>query len=442
MDRRTCTKAVAAGLAGVLLTGSKQTRADEQTKGDAMQPFMPLKELPFSASPIVRSEVPAAVNSLLIGAIFPFTGAIGKLGADSFDGANAALQLINDRGGVNGRPVEWVVSDGFSPDEAARQVERMIQRTGVRFIIGGTGSGQSIAVSRVCERHGVVFWVQNSWTSDLFAHHPKYTFRPNVYAALVEAAAVDYVVKQIAPNIQPSHLRVAVINENGPYGVSCAVETVKALAAVGISPLIQRPYDGSADDLSDFVRVLKEADVQVIFASSLIHDSIVLMKAIRKASFQPKAIMTSSAGFGLYTLLEAGDVIDGVFSANAPAHVSPRALNRTGRDLFREYSRRLKANTGREPTAFNAQGFVAAYSLLHDVLPNAKDINDPASVRNAAISADVPIGTYPNGWGLKFNETGQNQRLAASIDQWQSESLVTVAPTEISLAPARTATAR
>jgi branched-chain amino acid transport system substrate-binding protein len=152
--------------------------------------------------------------------------------------------------------------------------------------------------------------------------------------------------------------------------------------------------------------------------------------------------MTSSAGFGLYTLLEAGDVIDGVFSANAPAHVSPRALNKTGRDLFREYARRLKANTGREPTAFNAQGFVAAYSLLHDVLPNAKDISDPTSLRIAAISADVPIGTYPNGWGLKFNETGQNQRLAVSIDQWQNDSLVTVAPNAISLAPAQTVAAR
>jgi ABC-type branched-subunit amino acid transport system substrate-binding protein len=41
------------------------------------------------------------------------------------DGANAALHLINDEGGVGGRRVEWVKGDGSTPEQAARQKENL-----------------------------------------------------------------------------------------------------------------------------------------------------------------------------------------------------------------------------------------------------------------------------------------------------------------------------
>jgi branched-chain amino acid transport system substrate-binding protein len=77
---------------------------------------------------------------------------------------------------------------------------------------------------------------------------------------------------------------------------------------------------------------------------------------------------------------------------------------------------------------------VATYSLLNDVLPKAGEINEPESVREAALAADLPLGTYPNGWGLKFNEVGQNVRAIASVDRWQGGSLVTVAPVNLASA--------
>jgi branched-chain amino acid transport system substrate-binding protein len=182
------------------------------------------------------------------------------------------------------------------------------------------------------------------------------------------------------------------------------------------------------------VRSVEEAGIEVVFASSLVRDAILLVKAIRKASFRPKAIIASSAGFGLYTLLEAGEDVEGIFTTNAPAYVDLRSLNDVGRDLSHEFRMRLKASTGREPTGFSAMAFVATYSLLNDVLPKAEEINEPESVREAALAADLPLGTYPNGWGLKFNEVGQNVRAIASVDQWQGGSLVTVAPVNLASA--------
>jgi len=363
------------------------------------------------------------------------SGGIAELGQDSFDGADVALRLVNDQGGIAGRPVEWVKADGFSPEEAARQAERLIVDEGVRFIVGCYGSNHSIEVSKVCEKHGVVLWVQTAWTASLFDHAPRFTFRTNTYAAPVEKAAVDYALDEALARIgkSPSEARVAVINEGSAYGVSCGEETVKALRARGVEPVLMYTYDsrydGSQLDYREVIAKVRAAQPDILFASSFIHDAVGILQAMRRGRYRPPVMMTSSAGYGLYTLCLAGSMTDGVLSANAPALVSHAGLNASGRSLQREYVTRLKGLTGREPSGFNAMAFCAAYSLFHDVLPAAGSI-DAEAVRQAAYSADVPLGTYPNGWGLKFDARGQNTRCPVSIDQWQDGSLKTVWPAE------------
>lgn len=384
-----------------------------------------------------------ADQSLKIGAIFMFQGGVGQLGEDSFNGANAAMSLINDRGGVDGKPVEWVKADGFSPDEAARQAERMIKDQGVRAIVGCYGSNHSIEVSKVCERLGATLWVQTAWTATLFDHAPKNTFRTNNYATPVEEAAVSFVVDRLLERLDVTRdeLRVAVINEGSAYGLSCGDETMKALKARGIEPVLKKTYDAEYDgaDLAfqDIIAEVKAADPHVLFASSFVHDAIGLLGEMQRSGYRPPVLMTSSAGFGLYTLNMAGPMTEGILSANAPALVASASLNETGRKLQREYVSRLKGLHGTDPSGFNAMAFVAAYSLMNDVLPKTCGDHSPEKIRDVAMSLDIPLGTYPNGWGLKFDERGQNERCPSSIDQWQTGSLRTIWPPELATAQLR-----
>lgn len=370
-----------------------------------------------------------------IGAIFMFSGGVAELGQDSFDGADAALHFLNSRD-TTSRKFEWVKADGSSPEEAARQAERMITQEGVRAIVGCYGSNHSIEVSKVCEKYGAVLWIQTAWTASLFDHKPKYTFRTNTYATPVEQAAVDYVLSEVAPLLNPKNgLRVMVINEGSAYGVSCGEETVRALATRNIKPTQHytygTKYDGADLDFDNVVNRIKEQKPDVLFASSFVRDSVGILDAMSKAGYRPPVIMTSSAGFGLYTLNLAGKMTEGILSANAPALVAPAALNETGRRLQAEYVSRLKGLTGRQPSGFNAMSFCAAYSLLHDVIPKIQGEMTAESIRHVAMSLDIPLGTYPNGWGLKFDAVGQNERCPVSIDQWQSGSLNTVWPRQM-----------
>src|SRR4029450_10286668 len=110
-------------------------------------------------------------------------------------------------------------------------------------------------------------------------------------------------------------------------------------------------------------------------------------------------------------------------SSPAPASSSARC-GRTGR-----------ASSARTPPG---NGIAAGHQLaggglgvLKLVLDAAKT-DDPEKFRAAVLALDLPTGSGVNGWGVKFDEYGQNSnpRVQHYMLQWQNGQLVTVWPEE------------
>jgi branched-chain amino acid transport system substrate-binding protein len=369
-----------------------------------------------------------------IGAVFPFSGPLALLGEDSYDGADVALEMINAQGGVKGRKLAWVKADSPNAEAANSQAERLISQQGLKILFGSYASGISVAASQVAERHHVIYWEQGAWTNTLFDNHPKYVFRTNVYALPAGNTVVHYTVDTIAPKLglNAKTLKVAIVNEDGPFGTSVSSTELAEAKKLGINVVADFPYAASTNDMTSLVLKLKAADPDVIFATSYINDATLLVKTMRAQSFRPKAIVGASAGFGLLALgKNLGSDVNGIIEADAPTNIDPKGLPASAQALHRAFITKFKAATGREPDGFAYMGFVSAYALFHDVLPKAKDPDNADDVRAAAMAANVPEGAYPNGWGLKFDDSGQNTRIFAAILQWQNEMPVVIAPSQI-----------
>ncbi len=401
-----------------------------------MQMFGFLRRAGAAAAVIALGTAPlsAAPQTIKVGAVFPFSGPLALLGQDSFDGANVALEMINAQGGVKGRKLEWVKADSPNAEAANSEAERLISQQNLKILLGSYASPIAIAASQVAERHHVIYWEQGAWTSALFNNHPKYVFRTNVYAVPAGIAAVHYAINVVAPKIgkDAKTLKVAIVNEDGPFGSSVANAEAAEASKLGVAVVSNLPYTASTNDLTSLVLKLKAADPDVLLATSYINDATLLVKTMRTQNFRPKAIIGGSAGFGLLALgKNLGADVNGISEADAPTNINPKGLPAAGQALHNEFIAKFKAATGREPDGFSYMGFVGAYSLFHDVLPKAKDPENADDIRNAAMAANVPEGTYPNGWGLKFDETGQNTRMFAAMLQWQSQAPVVVGPSSI-----------
>lgn len=376
----------------------------------------------------------AAQPTIKIGAIFPFSGPLALLGQDTFDGANVALDMINAQGGVRGRKLEWVKGDSPNAEVATSQAERLISQQNIKILFGSYASPIAVAASHVAERHGVIYWEEGGFTGTLFNDHPKYVFRTNVYATPAGEAAVRYAVDVVGPKIGKNSktIKIAIVNEDGTFGTSVSGAEAAEAQKRRLNVVANLPYTSSTNDMTSLVLKLKAADPDVVICVSYINDATLLVKTMRAQNFRPKALIGTSGGYGLLALgKNLGNDVNGISEADAPSNIDPKGLPAAGKALNKAFVAKFKAATGRQPDGFSFMGFTGAYALFHDVLPKAKNVDSPDDVRSAAIDANVSLGDYPNGWGLKFDGTGQNTRVFAVIQQWQEGSLNVIYPDRI-----------
>jgi branched-chain amino acid transport system substrate-binding protein len=92
-----------------------------------------------------------------IGVALSQTGNLADSAAPYFKGLDLWREQANARGGLAGRPIEFVVYDDRSdPATAARLYERLITSDKVDFVISSLGSATAATGSAVAEKHKVV----------------------------------------------------------------------------------------------------------------------------------------------------------------------------------------------------------------------------------------------------------------------------------------------
>jgi ABC-type branched-subunit amino acid transport system substrate-binding protein len=94
-------------------------------------------------------------SEIKVGGIFPFSGPASPYGVIGRV-ALAYVQSINDRGGINGRKINYIVyDDAFSPPKAVEHVRKLVESDEVAFMFGQLGTPGNTAVAKYLMSKGV-----------------------------------------------------------------------------------------------------------------------------------------------------------------------------------------------------------------------------------------------------------------------------------------------
>ena len=101
------------------------------------------------AVPCWAGETPGVTpTQIRIGGIFPLSGPASSIGQVGH-GVLAYVQSINDRGGINGRKIDYVMlDDGYSPPKAFEHARRLVESDEVAFIFSQLGTAGNSAVAK------------------------------------------------------------------------------------------------------------------------------------------------------------------------------------------------------------------------------------------------------------------------------------------------------
>src|SRR5262249_31898581 len=108
------------------------------------------------STPALAADAPGVTaTEIKIGGVYPFSGpasSIGQVGR----GVLAYVQSINDRGGINGRKINYLaLDDAYSPPKAFEHVRRLVENDDVAFMFGQLGTAGNTAVAKYLNAKGV-----------------------------------------------------------------------------------------------------------------------------------------------------------------------------------------------------------------------------------------------------------------------------------------------
>jgi branched-chain amino acid transport system substrate-binding protein len=104
-------------------------------------------------------------NPVRIGHIGALTGTYAALGVNGVKGAKLAIEQINAKGGILGRPVEFIVEDGqANPGIAAQKAHKLIERDKVNFLMGSESSACALSISQTAHDLKTIYVVTASHT--------------------------------------------------------------------------------------------------------------------------------------------------------------------------------------------------------------------------------------------------------------------------------------
>jgi len=397
----------------------------------------------FALIAVAAGFAPRAVaqNQIKIGILEPLSGPIAAEGRRQLNGMEVVRDIINERGGIAGKQLTWVVADVPDPTAASNEASRLITQEGVKLLAGTFSSSLCLPASEVAARNNIVYWEVSCVDPRINVRGYKYVFRTEIDASGFGWYEIEFLRDTLHQKLgkELKDLKVAFLSEDSAYGQGTTEAAKKRAQELGI-PIVSVDFynRNSMTDFTPIILKLKASKPNVIIAAAYTNDAILFWKQAKQLDLQFDALVSAGAvGFGSPDFGKSlGKGAEGPFALVEPAGMNPKAVAKEVSALEAEIAKRYEAKYG-EKYAASAQLGAAGIWLLAEVLKKTGGDLNPDKVRAAVLGIDIPVGGTLNGWGVKFQDNGQNapDRVQHYMLQWQDGRQVTVWPERFAIAP-------
>jgi len=330
-------------------------------------------------------------NPIKVGFVGCLTGRLSDLGTGGRNGAILAVEEINGRGGINGRPIELITKDDRQDPEVALKVDRELVDNGVVAIIGHMTSTMSMLAVPFANKQKVLMISPTTSTDKL-------------------KGIDDYFVRVMPPNMaETDHL-------------ARHASTVMGLKKmIGIRDVSNRTYvegflnnfrsefeslggkiiyveDFTSGEDVDFIKladslIKPEPDGILVMAGAL--DTAMICQRIRKAGSEV-SILSSGWAMTADLIHDGGPTVEGV--------VFSQLFNRESRQkTYLEFRKRFEERFGEAPNFAAAHGYEAALALFKALSKNA----DPQKLKATMLQQGIFEGVQGD---FKVDKYGDPQR--------------------------------
>jgi branched-chain amino acid transport system substrate-binding protein len=400
------------------------------------------EEAPPEAPP---EEPPEEAEPIKIGASLPITGGFAINGEKHRDGYQLCVDLINEKGGLLGRPVELIVSDNQSDVETTMaQVERFMNVDNVDLMFGTFSSRLTFPMSSALEQAGMVHPIPSGAALRIYmrGYETPFYFQQKA-AEFVGQSPINMIQELVPEGDQPASAALVFADDffagsiaNGLLGGDVEVEgedDVVSLAPGLISEAgMELVYEEMwpEEGFSDWVTLansIKESGAEYLFGLTASPDeAIQLVRALQTVEYQPKGVYLSQGSQQEFADA-LGEAANGV-TIHAAWHPAVQWEGTLAGEPYtnQNFQDDFEAKFGRAADEDEAIPFALCQGMEQAVLGTGSTDNAELVAWLAARTASDPVKTIIGD--RYWDETGLPLDADFVMVQWQDGNLAFVYP--------------
>lgn len=337
-----------------------------------------------------------------IGLVTSLTGPFSTLGEGNLAGAQQAIEVINENGGIDGRSLELVYRDDKTEaDQSVVGFNELAADSEIVAVLGSTDSTSASAVAPTADRAGVTYLALAPVTAIASGQ--------NEFAFIVPSTTANYAKKLVDYWAAEGYERVAIAyDDQDVFGTSGFESTVGYAEEAGVEVVFEEAFDPTASDYTAMLTKVWDSGAQGLLVWNAGPAAVVITKQFAELGLDAQLFMTGAQGSSLY-LEPAGDAADGTVLAAGIAVAGFELPAGPLRETIESVALPFQEQEGYYPTEFFFNGASGVF-LLAEAIRQAGS-TDRADIRDALQGLDylAPTGRY------RYSETDHGGLSDAAI---------------------------
>lgn len=238
------------------------------------------------AGALLAFAAPAAAQEpIRVGIALSLTGSVADSAAHFFKGVELWRDQVNARGGLLGRPVEFVVYDERSdPATAARLYERLITNDKVDLLLAPFGSASTATSTPVAEKHKRVMINGGGASEKIHQRGFKYTFQT--------AARISAYVEGVDPLMKKYGIKTMAFVARDYAAARDMDGTLKEMAARnGVQVVMSEYFPAGTADFSSQIARARQVNPDLWISVGYPNEAIEMIRQFRAVNYMPKVFI-------------------------------------------------------------------------------------------------------------------------------------------------------
>lgn len=370
---------------------------------------------------LVGTATLADEMTLDIGVSDALTGGAAVYGLPQANAVKMAAEEINASGGIKVGDDNYMLNviaydDKANPTEASNSVRKLLDRDGVKYILGFCCSGATGAVASFIENEDAVMLVGNAAERSITTREIPNLVRTRPPADYTGAAAGAFVAEK-------GHKKVAVLGALDVGFYASYVDAFEQELAKAGGEIVTRESFGLKDrDMSPQLTKIRELNPDAILVVGYVEPAAFIYRQAVELGIDVPRYGFTSGSEEQFLRVATSEQMEGVWDLR-PTELTLLSASDNGIAYYKNYTEAF----GMAPSPSSPYAYDQTYALK-DAIEAAGTVEDAAAVAAALRELPVPdevVMQYLPVGGKMFDQNGQAYTSNGAF-QWQSGNWVFV----------------